>query len=323
MAGTFATTVYPMNWPEQTVEIVRVNMQPPMSHSFRSLPGNNQQLLLKAPLILANATVEGTVTVRIEKKHIVGPTDTSVFVIPKRPPKDVKFFTGNSPYIETSSNLVSKIAREIASQEPATAWEHVEKIYDWVRDNIEYERGKMKDIKETLKSKTGDCEEMTSLFIAICRASDIPARCVWIPNHCYPEFYLEDAEGNGTWFPCQAAGSRSFGSMAEYLPILQKGDRFKVPEKQEVQRYLADYLTSQKITGSQPPRVEFIRQLLGDAAALNNRDPAVVTEPSAAPNTPAGTPGPASPAVGTEAVPVEKGATNPTVLEPKPESGSK
>ena len=81
-----------------------------------------------------------------------------------------------------------------------------------------------------LKDKTGDCEELTSLFIALCRASDIPARTVWVPGHCYPEFYLEDDEGKGHWFPCQAAGSRAFGGIPEQKPILQKGDNFSVPE---------------------------------------------------------------------------------------------
>ncbi|MFO1064656.1 MAG: transglutaminase domain-containing protein [Pirellulales bacterium] len=273
MAGTIATTVFPTNWPEQKVEIIGVNMPAPLSHSLRDLPGNNQQLLMKAAVIPAGVEVQGVVTVRIEKKHIVGPSDTSIFVIPKRVPSDFRPYMGNSPYIETNSNQISKIAKDIAAQNPENAWKQVEMIYDWVRENITYQRGKIKDTKETLKDKSGDCEEMTSLFIAICRNSKIPARCVWIPNHCYPEFYLEDEEGNGTWFPCQVAGSRSFGSMAEYLPVLQKGDRFNVPEKKETQRYLADYLTSQKISGSRQPRVNFIRQLLGDAANLKAGDP--------------------------------------------------
>ena len=41
-----------------------------------------------------------------------------------------------------------------------------------------------------LRDGTGDCEELSSLFIALCRAHGIPARTVWVPDHCYPEFYL-------------------------------------------------------------------------------------------------------------------------------------
>ena len=283
MASTLATTVFPTTWPEQEVEVLEVKMPNGLHHTFRDLPGNNRQLLMVAPTIPAFTTLEGTVKLRVIKSHIIGPEDTSTLVIAKHPPREVKIFTGNSPYIDTNSSEVRKIAREIQSAEPASAWQHVELIYDWVRDNIQYTRGDLKDTKKTLRDKTGDCEEMTSLFVALCRASNIPARCVWIPNHCYPEFYLEDADGHGFWFPCQAAGTRSFGSMPEYMPILQKGDRFKVPEKQDSQRYLADLLTSKKLTGQQSPKVEFIRQLLGDAANLKVADEPPEPAPAVAP----------------------------------------
>jgi hypothetical protein len=71
---------------------------------------------------------------------------------------------------------------------------------------------------------------MTSLFIAMCRASGIPARTVRVPGHCYPEFYLSDQAGEGHWFPCQAAGTRAFGGMPDPRPILQKGDNVLVAD---------------------------------------------------------------------------------------------
>lgn len=268
-----ATTVFPTDWPEQKVEILETNFPAYVQHSFRDLPGNNRQLFMNAETIPALHTTEGTIKVRVTKSHIVGPEDPSSLVIPKKVPKDIKLFMDDSPYIEASSSQVKAIARKLAEQKPENAWAHVKLIYDWVRENVKYSRGDMKDCVQTLKDKTGDCEEMTSLFVALCRASRIPARCVWIPGHCYPEFYLEDADEHGFWFPCQAAGSESFGAMADHLPILQKGDRFVVPEKKmEKQRYLADYLTSKKLVGQQKPKVEFIRQLLGDAADLKAAD---------------------------------------------------
>lgn len=268
-----ATTVFPMEWPEQKVEILETSFPPTVKHSFRDLPGNNRQLVMNADLVPAGQVTECSIKVRVTKSHIVGPTDTSTLVIPKKLPKDIKLFMDESPYIDAGSSQVKAIARKIAEEKPENAWAHVKLIYDWVRENVKYTRGDMKDCLQTLKDKTGDCEEMTSLFVALCRASRIPARCVWIPGHCYPEFYLEDGDEHGFWFPCQAAGSESFGSMADHLPILQKGDRFVVPEKKmEKQRYLADYLTSKKLVGQQKPKVEFIRQLLGDAANLKTND---------------------------------------------------
>ena len=76
----------------------------------------------------------------------------------------------------------------------------------------------------------------------------------------YPEFYLEDAEGKGNWYPCQAAGDRAFGTMPDLRLILQKGDSFKVPEKKKRQRYVSEYLTGSKKANSGRPQVKFIRQ---------------------------------------------------------------
>jgi hypothetical protein len=58
--------------------------------------------------------------------------------------------------------------------------------------------------------------------------------------------------------------------MPDHLPILQKGDRFKVPEDKDLLRYLNDFVRSQERygPGAAKPKVEFIRTLLGDAAKL-------------------------------------------------------
>ena len=272
MLGTLATTVFPTAWPEQIVEIVESQVPANFQSNFRGLPGGNQQLLLFAQLIPANSVSEALIKVRITKSHIVGPEDTTQFRIPKRLSRDISVYMSNSPFIEANSAEIKKIVREIDASEPLTDWKKVEAMYDWVRENIVYQRGDLKTVREALRDRTGDCEELTSTFVALCRAARVPARVVWIPNHCYPEFYLEDAQGQGHWFPCQVAGTRNFGSMPEYLPILQKGDRFKVPEQTEAQRYLADYLSAKKVLGRKDPQVEFVRQLLGDAASFGPPD---------------------------------------------------
>ena len=121
------------------------------------------------------------------------------------------------------------MAKEIGADKEK-AWDRVEAIYDWVREKVKYKNGPLKGALAALKDGTGDCEELSSLFIAICRAADIPARTVWVPGHCYPEFYLVDDKGAGHWFPCQSAGSREFGGITEIRPILQKGDNFRPPK---------------------------------------------------------------------------------------------
>lgn len=246
----YATIPFPMNWPEQKVTVLNSNIPAGAVLDRRDLPvGSKQnalarQLLMKIPNLGPDSQLDLVVTVEVEKSFINAPADPTVFVIPKKISNDLRFFVGKgSPYIDHELGEVRKVAKQIADDKPENAWTQVERIYDWVRDNIQYRKGKIRHIKEALKDRKGDCEEMTGLFVAICRASNIPARCVWIPEHCYPEFYLEDPQGVGHWFPCQVAGDRQFGQMHDYRPILQKGDRFKVPEDNAPQRYIAEYFT--------------------------------------------------------------------------------
>ncbi len=132
-------------------------------------------------------------------------------------------------------------------------------IFDWVRANLKYEFAEqIKPATAALKDGQGDCEELSSLVVAMCRASKIPARAVWIPGHTYPEFCLADVAGKLHWFPCQAAGAdRQFGSMKEDRPILQKGDNFVVAGKAP-QRYVSQSLSAKDAAAA--PDVKFIME---------------------------------------------------------------
>jgi len=89
----------------------------------------------------------------------------------------------------------------------------------------------------------------------------IPARTVWVDGHCYPEFHLVDADGHGAWFPCQAAGTRAFGAMPDQLPILQKGDNFRDPDRPgKSLRYVSEFMTGSAVGGGAAPVVEWIRE---------------------------------------------------------------
>ncbi|MDZ4848938.1 MAG: transglutaminase-like domain-containing protein [Pirellulaceae bacterium] len=260
----YATIPFPRNWPEQQVKILGADLPDFSRYKERELPAGAKQLLLEVPALAAHQQLDVVITVEIVKSFIKLPEDTSSLIYPKKTirDKDLQWSLGDSPFIDTKSRQIRAIAKEIKDKEPESAWKHVELIYDWVRDNIQYRNGSLRTTQDALKDKFGDCEEMTGVFVAICRASNIPARCVWIPQHCYPEFYLEDANGFGHWFPCQAAGDRQFGEMNEYRPILQKGDRFKVPEEKQMQRYVAEYFTcKQRSVGPTPPNVDTIRDL--------------------------------------------------------------
>jgi hypothetical protein len=99
------------------------------------------------------------------------------------------------------------------------------------------------------------------VFVAVCRNNKIPARMVWVHGHVYPEFYLEHAEGEGHWYPCESAGSRAFGEMPLARTILQKGDNFRVPERKEKLRYASDFLIGLPTPGGGKPKAKFIREI--------------------------------------------------------------
>ncbi len=254
-----ATFPIPVAWPEQEVRVVTKNVDPGVAGwTTRVAPGGTTQVLLRMPKVAASTNVTAMFEFDVTKSRIVAPEKVDDLVVPVRPSREVKIFLGTSPEIDTTHRLIREAYQEVTAEPHENAWSMVEGLYDHVRDNVRYVNGAIQKASDALKSGQGDCEEMTSLVVALCRNAKIPARMVWVPEHCYPEFYLEDGEGNGHWFPAQAAGTRQFGGIEEYRPILQKGDRFRVPEKGgKPQRYLTEFFTCE-VKGKVDPAPEFV-----------------------------------------------------------------
>ncbi len=257
-AGIRVTTPLPVNWPEQTVKLLEEDISPSVRVMDRPLPGGVKQMVIAIANLPSGATVKAVKTYEIATCPQYAPDDTESyrFAELKEIPAMLRGYLKPSPLIECNDPKIRALAKTIGVDEP-TAWKQVEAVYDWVRNEITYKNGPIKGAVAALRDKTGDCEELTSLFIAICRAKGIPARTVWVPGHCYPEFYLVDKNGNGVWFPCQAAGTRAFGEMPETYVILQKGDSF--PDPVTPSRRVR-YIPEGVIGKGGEPRANFIRE---------------------------------------------------------------
>ncbi len=265
LTGVIANIPIPTAWPEQEVRITSEDHSPQAKPArYRSVDQGVNQLQVLIPKLAAGETAKSVIFVEVVKRNILPPTETSGYHLPKVVDGTLKKYLQKSPLIEIQSAKIKELAEQFASSDEGD-WKRVEKIFHWVRDNIEYKFDeKLRGALYALENSRGDCEEMTSLFVALCRLNGVPARSVWVPGHCYPEFYLEDEKGVGTWFPCQVAGaSPDFGEMAELRPILQKGDSFKVPEHREPQRYLAEYFKAKDAAAA--PEVRWIREQVLDA----------------------------------------------------------
>ena len=263
-SGIVATTPVPTDWPEQDVRIVDEEISPHAKVSYRMLEGGGvKQMVVSIPRLPAGEEATAIITFEVTKLDMNEPKSTEGYRIPTKPSRDLKKFLLPSPYIESTDSKIKRLAPQIIAGKES-AWLQTEAIFDWVRENVKYEFAEaIKPAIAALSDGVGDCEELSSLFIAFCRANKIPARAVWVPGHTYPEFYLEDEQGRGHWFPCQAAGeAHDFGEMHEDRPILQKGDNFRVPEEKAPQRYVKQSLRA--ANAQSPPDVKFILEKVNE-----------------------------------------------------------
>lgn len=258
-----AMVTVPIECPEQQVTIISEDFSPDVRDvTYRPLPGGEvKQMVISVPFLADGATAHAIVTAEVTTSAVLPPEKTDDLKIPKKIPSKLKVYTIGSPYIEVSHQRIHALSKEIMAEmlESATDWQKVEAIYDAVLKKIDYKEGPDKGAAEALRDKQADCQGRSAVFIAVCRANKIPARMVWVHGHCYPEFYLERAEGVGQWYPCESSGTRAFGEMPLARPILQKGDNFRVPERKEHLRYASDYITGVPTPGGGKPKVKYIR----------------------------------------------------------------
>jgi len=260
ISGGYALSVkvnapIPIVWPEQEIELYEETKSNNVKKFLtKKLKGKTACIMsFVVPRMNNGDYAEAILRYRIRRRSAIRPEDTDQFRFAKKLTGRLKGYLKPSPFIESKDKTIRSIGKEILSEtDDLPAWDQVEAIYSWVRENVRYKFDKqIHTCIEALESGHGDCEELSSLFIAICRSRGIPARAVWVPGHTYPEFYLEDATGKGHWFPCQAAGQdHEFGEMFEDRPILQKGDRFTTPVGKEEKRYVEAGLRSDDGTGS-------------------------------------------------------------------------
>lgn len=247
-----ATVTVPMDWPDQRVRVVEEDLSPGVKYSFQAIGDLGRQMVVKVPHLSAGSEARAVLTFEVKRVCQPPPQSTEGFVVPDPKKLDRKLapFLAPSPYIESNSTQVKTAAGQIVAGKER-AWERVKAIYDWVQEKVKYEDNQGKRVLsavEAMQSGKGDCDEITSLFVALCRAAGIPARTVRVPRHVYPEFYLLDDQGQGRWFPCQSAGTPSFGYMPDLRPILQRGDNVLLPDPRTKKRTRYRYFP-ENVTG--------------------------------------------------------------------------
>ena len=79
------------------------------------------------------------------------------------------------PFIESDHALITKRAHDLKAKNDR---ETAQNCFDWVVENIRYAGyvKKNRGALYALKHRNGDCTELATLFVALCRADGVPAR---------------------------------------------------------------------------------------------------------------------------------------------------
>lgn len=260
-----ATVALPVDWPEQQVKVVEESFSPAGLHVSYRMIDSVKQMVVVLPRLAKGTQASALLTLDITRRSQVPPTNTGVFrrAAASQLPTEILQYLRPSPGIEADDRSVKALAAKIwQEQDPSkNDWQRVEALFDWTRNQIRSNgQQSQPGALQALRERTSNHEGLCRLFIALCRAGQVPARTVWMPPDCYPEFCLVDEQGRGCWFPCRVAGTREFGGISDRRPIWQKGDNFRIPESpREPVGYVEPTITAK----GRQPQAHYVRKSFG------------------------------------------------------------
>ncbi len=261
--GVKATGPIPFDWREQKVKLISETKPRGSRTKDRKLGGRGAMMEFTVPTIPAGESAVVERIYEITRYHIRLTVPHDELRVPAKPSRTLRSFLTEAPGVEVKNVRINELAATLVK--PDNDWETARSFYDWVRENVKFQEGKYRGAAATLKRKVGDCEDLSALFISLCRVSKIPARTVWIGQHAYAEFYLEDANRDGYWIPAELTGPRWFGESREYRVILQKGDKFRDPIRRTLSHYIPQ--SAKAVGGS--ARLSLVREIVSDKPATN------------------------------------------------------
>ncbi|MEQ1824789.1 MAG: transglutaminase-like domain-containing protein [Pirellula sp.] len=251
-----ASTPVPVNHPEQTVDAVTIE-KIGCEAAIRELAPGAGQLILHASNIMAGQVVKAIAHYKLTIMKQYHGYARDQFPDDQVVPLAIRNAAlGESPGIQSNAGAVKKLATEL-TQGIYHPWDKAQVFVIWIQEHIHPQYQPYTSVVAAIEKRVGDCEEMSALFVAMCRASGIPARLVWVPNHNWTEFYMSDNDGQGHWIPVHPACYHWFGWTGVHELVLQKGDRIKVPEQSRNIRLIMDWMRS---SGAKP-RATYIAEL--------------------------------------------------------------
>ena len=187
-------TLVPQTIPNRQT-ISHINYSPKPSRIF-SRNGNQY-----AEFVFVNPKRYVKIKIQVKAELFEYTIITAIEKAKKTPANNLELvqFLKHEKYIEKDDPRIQEAANDI---EGRADLEKVLNIYDYVTDNMEYSTVNKKALGavNALIQGKGDCTEYSDLFVALCRAKNIPARVITgyrvdrnstSPKHNWVEVYLQ------------------------------------------------------------------------------------------------------------------------------------
>jgi len=107
-------------------------------------------------------------------------------------------FLEPSPFVQSDDPRIASAAREIVGEE-TNSWQAALRLFEWVDAEIDNEAiASVPSAVDVLRTRKGDCNEHTVLYVALARAVGLPAKTDvglvykdgWFYYHAWPEVYV-------------------------------------------------------------------------------------------------------------------------------------
>jgi hypothetical protein len=128
-------------------------------------------------------------------------------------------------FIDPENLEIQAIAR-MTHEEAATnnSFLLAKSLFAWLKENIQYQthpdESGVQSATVTLQKKTGDCDDLSFLYVTLCRAAGIPARFIRgylltvydngtadVTAHAWTEIFVGGSVGTNGWVPVECACS--------------------------------------------------------------------------------------------------------------------
>jgi len=125
--------------------------------------------------------------------------------------------------IDPKDNNIRSVAQYILdTTETDNSFVISKELFIWLKENTDYKthntKGSVQPAAVTLSKKTGDCDDLSFLYISLCRSVGIPARFirgyllseddfgeVFATPHAWSEVFVGGSIGNDGWIPVECA----------------------------------------------------------------------------------------------------------------------